>query len=190
MLPQKQAYTVAQVQEILRLISFSLNAEEHFYIVMEYAELLSPSSGHVLLKSLEEPPRGYHFILLTESIEALLPTIVSRCLVQDLSGHGQTERWARLLSFFCGKDAPDCKAFDKECERELPPEYETRKLVESLIAYWLERYHCCVKKNYSEQAAQAYRVLKILEDALTVMPMPGSAKLFWRTLFLKIAFLT
>lgn len=185
MLPHKQTYTVAQIQHVVHLLSFSLDPHEHFYIVIEHAELLSLNSAHVLLKSLEEPPPGYHFILLTESLEALLPTIVSRCVIQQVY-EPKLEEWSHFLSFFYGQEQLDYRSFDKECERGLPPEYETRKLLESLMAYWLSKYHSLVKDGSDVLYVQA--VLRILEEALKVMPMPGSAKLFWRTLFLKIAF--
>jgi len=44
------------------------------------AEELSISAANALLKTLEEPHRGTHFILLTEKVDRLLPTILSRTL--------------------------------------------------------------------------------------------------------------
>ena len=51
----------------------------HRWIVVEEAHRLNESSGNILLKTLEEPPAGAHFILVTHRPEALLQTIRSRC---------------------------------------------------------------------------------------------------------------
>ncbi|HVT13959.1 MAG TPA: hypothetical protein VHE55_16975 [Fimbriimonadaceae bacterium] len=44
------------------------------------AERLNPRAANSLLKTLEEPPPYARFILLTESVGAILPTVLSRCL--------------------------------------------------------------------------------------------------------------
>jgi DNA polymerase-3 subunit delta' len=51
----------------------------HRWILVEEAHRLNESSGNILLKTLEEPPEGTHFILVTHRPEALLQTIRSRC---------------------------------------------------------------------------------------------------------------
>ena len=42
-----------------------------------------PEAANKLLKSLEEPPAHVHFILVTDRLERVLPTIVSRCQVVE-----------------------------------------------------------------------------------------------------------
>jgi DNA polymerase III subunit delta' len=49
-------------------------------IIVRRAEELSVSAANALLKTLEEPTRGTHFILLTSQPDVLLPTIRSRTL--------------------------------------------------------------------------------------------------------------
>lgn len=53
-------------------------------IVLEDAHLLTPEAQNALLKVLEEPPANTHIILSTETKEALLPTIISRCQIIEL----------------------------------------------------------------------------------------------------------
>ncbi len=48
-------------------------------VVIERAEKMNAPAQNALLKTLEEPLAGTVFLLLTESPELLLPTIVSRC---------------------------------------------------------------------------------------------------------------
>jgi len=53
-------------------------------IIFEDAQLLTTEAQNALLKVLEEPPAHTHIILGTETSEALLPTILSRCNVIEL----------------------------------------------------------------------------------------------------------
>lgn len=48
-------------------------------ILIQHAESLGEAAANAILKTLEEPPASCHFILLTDSIDSLLPTITSRC---------------------------------------------------------------------------------------------------------------
>lgn len=53
------------------------------YIVQE-AEKMTPQAQNALLKTLEEPPAYAVFILLVNTMESMLPTIVSRCVVLNM----------------------------------------------------------------------------------------------------------
>lgn len=49
-------------------------------VIFDPAEALGEPSYNALLKSLEEPRPGVHFVMLATGLDALLPTILSRCL--------------------------------------------------------------------------------------------------------------
>jgi DNA polymerase III subunit delta' len=48
-------------------------------ILIAPAEAMHPSASNALLKILEEPPQGTHFLLVTHRPDRLLPTLRSRC---------------------------------------------------------------------------------------------------------------
>src|SRR5207247_1969225 len=48
-------------------------------VLFDDADALVPAAQHALLKTLEEPPAGSIFILVTARPDALLPTVRSRC---------------------------------------------------------------------------------------------------------------
>ncbi len=52
--------------------------------IMNEAEKMTPQAQNALLKTLEEPPAYGVILLLTTSLEAMLPTILSRCVVLDM----------------------------------------------------------------------------------------------------------
>lgn len=53
--------------------------------ILNRAEKMTEQAANALLKTLEEPAGGTVFILLTSTVSALLPTIVSRCQVVTFS---------------------------------------------------------------------------------------------------------
>lgn len=53
------------------------------YIVNE-AEKMTPQAQNAILKTLEEPPEYAVILLLTSNVNALLPTILSRCVVLNM----------------------------------------------------------------------------------------------------------
>ena len=66
----------------------------HRWILIEEAHRLNESSGNILLKTLEEPPAGAHFILVTHRPEALLQTLRSRCERIPFAPLVPEEAWA------------------------------------------------------------------------------------------------
>ncbi len=64
-------------------------------VVMHPAERLNPIAGNAFLKTLEEPPGGARFLLTTSDVEALLPTLRSRCqsFVLSLPGEADAAAW-------------------------------------------------------------------------------------------------
>lgn len=75
----------------------------HRWILVEEAHRLNESSGNILLKTLEEPPPGTHFILVTHRPEALLPTIRSRCERIPFAPLPPEEAWTVALSHGWGE---------------------------------------------------------------------------------------
>jgi DNA polymerase III subunit delta' len=70
---------VAQVEPILADLSLKPFAAGRRVWVIPEVEYLHPAAANKLLKTIEEPPRHVHFLLVTDRLEAVLPTIVSRC---------------------------------------------------------------------------------------------------------------
>ncbi|MBO9998893.1 MAG: DNA polymerase III subunit delta' [Cyanobacteria bacterium SID2] len=67
-----------QIREIGRFLSRPPLEAPRQVIVLEQAETMAEAAANGLLKTLEEPGRAT-LILIAPSIEALLPTLVSRC---------------------------------------------------------------------------------------------------------------
>lgn len=67
-----------QIREIAQFLSRPPLEAERSIVVIEQAETMPEPAANALLKTLEEPGRAT-IILMAPSVEAILPTLVSRC---------------------------------------------------------------------------------------------------------------
>lgn len=79
--PEKRDIRIDTIRSIERFIRLRPLEAPYKVILIERAEKMNLEAGNALLKSLEEPPGYVIFILLTENLLKLLPTIISRSQV-------------------------------------------------------------------------------------------------------------
>lgn len=183
--PQK-GYTLDDLDGVTRAISFALDPDEHHFFVLENADALSPACANSLLKSVEEPPAGYHFIFLCERPDGILPTIRSRSTLIRLAHATVSCSQLEILSYFqeCG-NYEGYAHFVRALETAAVTERECADIVDALINAWSERYKEAIVQHNEELAAQARHALALLRTSLSHQLMPGSAKLFLKNLFLQ-----
>ena len=76
--PSKEI-VINQVRSIAEFMTLSTHRQGARVILLYPAETMNVAAANALLKSLEEPGPNTVFILVSNSIEALLPTLISRC---------------------------------------------------------------------------------------------------------------
>lgn len=175
-------YTLKQLEPLFHVISFALDPGQKHIIIIERADLLTTACANSLLKSLEEPPEGYHFILLAPRTEGILPTISSRCVKDELASAPSSAH--RLLSYFTKLDISLAAELMKEIEKERVPEHEVAYLLDGCMVYWHARLTQAIAEGDARGIQKATVVSDIIEQAREKMPMPGSSKLFLKNLFL------
>jgi len=185
LMPEKQ-YALEDLKPIFSTIAFALEPEQHYFFVIQNADLLTTNCANALLKSLEEPPAGYHFILLAQRLEYILPTIKSRCLIQTVGNGDQPIAQSALMPYFITTAFQDPLAFTKELEAANPNEWESLTLLDELLAYWASVYKKQIIAKNTAGQEQAQRMMQHLKRAMLAPPMPGSSKLFWKNFFLQI----
>jgi DNA polymerase-3 subunit delta' len=80
--PEGNVLTVEMVSEIQRSMSFVVQAEGFKISIIKETHLMREDAASRFLKTLEDPPDERSiFILLTDDLAAMLPTIVSRCML-------------------------------------------------------------------------------------------------------------
>jgi DNA polymerase-3 subunit delta' len=76
---------IKQIQELADLIGVSAHRGGMRVVVLAPAETLNPASANALLKMLEEPPPATRFVLVSDALDDVLPTIRSRCVLQRVA---------------------------------------------------------------------------------------------------------
>ena len=103
--PKKSKSTKAPSKEIkieqIRALADFMNISTHRQglrvVVLYPAEALNNPASNALLKTLEEPPPGTVFLLSSNSLDRLLPTILSRCrkFALPMPDSGQALAWLK-----------------------------------------------------------------------------------------------
>ena len=70
---------IEQIRQLADFMNISTHRQGLRVIVLYPAESLNMPASNALLKTLEEPPPGTVFLLSSNSLDRLLPTILSRC---------------------------------------------------------------------------------------------------------------
>lgn len=86
--------TVEQMREIEKVIYQRASAGERKVAVIYDADRLGVEASNAFLKTLEEPPEGTHLLLVSGFPEAILPTILSRCVEIALRSEGEEHEWS------------------------------------------------------------------------------------------------
>ena len=77
----KRNIPIDEVRAMQRRLTTRPTLGERRVVIVDPADDLETNASNALLKSLEEPPRGTFFLLVSHRIGRLLPTIRSRCRV-------------------------------------------------------------------------------------------------------------
>ena len=82
--PEGDAIKVDQVRALLHTLTLAPVESRHRVAIIDQAHLMSDGGKNAILKTLEEPNPSVVMILTAPTIDAVLPTISSRCQVMNL----------------------------------------------------------------------------------------------------------
>jgi hypothetical protein len=181
-------YTLAALESVFKTIPFKLDTHEHLFFVLEHADTLSLSCANKLLKSLEEPPAGYHFILLASCQEAILPTVRSRCVIYRYTDESVYEH--PLIRYFVDYTKTTAVQFTKELDALKVTEHDYTQVLDTLHNHMLQEYKKALMTDTNNQVVYLEKKLALLQEARALQPMPGSAKIFFKNLFLRFLHLS
>jgi DNA polymerase III subunit delta' len=89
---------IDQVRALADFMNISTHRQGMRVILLYPAEALNTAAANALLKTLEEPPPDTVFLLVSNSLDRLLPTILSRCRKFALTMPRQEEALAWLVN--------------------------------------------------------------------------------------------
>lgn len=183
--PEKN-YTVDDLEVVFDKIKFALDDDEHFYFVLAKADALTDATANRLLKILEEPPRGYHFLLLAQNEELLLPTIKSRCTLEHLANQSLIQHIPPLLKMFMQPARPDPLVFESELKAADLDDRTSILLFEQLVAHYQEKFIHSAATGADH--ADLEQLIEYLLDTSKRLPQSGSSTIFWKRLYLTFPF--
>jgi len=88
---------IEQIRNLADFMNISTHRQGLRVVVVYPAEALNTPASNALLKTLEEPPPGTVFLLSSNSLDRLLPTILSRCrkFALPMPDHAQAAAWLK-----------------------------------------------------------------------------------------------
>jgi DNA polymerase-3 subunit delta' len=88
---------IEQIRNLADFMNISTHRQGLRVVVVYPAEALNTPASNALLKTLEEPPPGTVFLLSSNSLDRLLPTILSRCrkFALPMPDHEQAAAWLK-----------------------------------------------------------------------------------------------
>lgn len=91
---------IEQIRALADFMNISTHRRGVRVVVLYPAEALNTPASNALLKTLEEPPPGTVFLLASNSLDRLLPTILSRCrkFALPLPAHADALAWLQAHS--------------------------------------------------------------------------------------------
>lgn len=101
---------IEQIRALSDFMNISTHRQGLRVVVLYPAEALNVPASNALLKTLEEPPPGTVFLLSSNSLDRLLPTILSRCRKFALP----TPSHAEALAWLNGQGVADADSWLRE----------------------------------------------------------------------------
>jgi DNA polymerase III delta prime subunit len=175
-------YTLESIEPIKEITRLMLDPGEQLFFIIPDAQMLFPSAANALLKTIEEPHAGYHFILHAPHSDSVMPTIVSRSIIFQLQTTDLTSRHQVLLDHFSLKKKVEAPHFFKEIETSHITEQESSFLLGQITQSLIQTLENTGEPEIKRQIADQLNIL--LEQSI-YLPKSGGAKLFWKNLFLQ-----
>ena len=176
-------YTKDALVPIFEKIQFALDVQEHQFFILERTEDLSTACANSLLKMVEEPPHGYHFIFLSKALELVIETIRSRCLAIRCTQEESHGTPMKLFTHFVTKN-PDPIVFLKDVQASKITETECVELLTHLTKIHSAQYNEAYADDTPTKNLE--KILAILHAHLAQPPMPASAALYLKNLYLQL----
>jgi DNA polymerase-3 subunit delta' len=203
---------IEQIREITHFLARPPLKSPRLVVVIEYAEKMSEATANALLKTLEEPGQGT-IILIAPGVDAILPTLTSRCqripfsrlseanlhLVLQRSGYEEILQYPELLQLAQGSPGKAIANWKKlqELPRDLIPklkELPQNQLKALLLAQEItQRVELDTQLWLVDYLQYLYwekqlntKIVKHLEKARLALHSYVQPRLVWECLFLSI----
>jgi len=176
---EKSVITIEQVRNVLERLKLKTSKPQ--YILIQPADKMQTEAANAFLKNLEEPTENIHFVLITENIAKILPTICSRSalyfmksiesLESKIDADEETKSISRNLLMAKGQELIDvAEKIAKKKDREYTLNVLSIAIKMSYKAYFMNGKNIFLKKipklldAYDSIAANGHIKLHLIAD--------------------------
>lgn len=182
-MPTKGAYKRSDLQDLFAMVYRSCAENEIIFYIFPLAHQLNAACANSLLKLMEEPPTGVHFLLFAPASHLVLPTIVSRSVITT-AGENFALDYALLLPHFCQLTAIDAVRVTQAIDDAALDDQQVILFLHALETHWRVQYRAAMTSDNHDTATYAERMERVIAFSYQRLPVTGSTKLFLRNLFL------
>lgn len=184
-LEPENTYTLDQIDHIISSVQFKLDQSEKRFFIFTHSEELTPACCNRLLKTVEEPNQGYHFIFMTNRPDEILPTLRSRCIIKSFATQAVQHQYQEILQPFQDFNCNNPLQFMKTIDKLQIKESTTKEIIDLLIEYFYLKLKTSIQQNSDKNESLKYLdSIIICKNSLKQLPLPGSNKLFWKNMYL------
>lgn len=129
--------------------------------IIDDAQTMNAASANALLKTLEEPPPGSILFLLTPSVDAMLPTIRSRCQPVTFAPLPDDDLAALIMSLGMSTDPEDVRQITALAEGSL---VTAQQLLHPVLRELRQRLFTALGQSELDPFATTSQVLSTLDE--------------------------
>jgi len=179
-------YKREDLTDLFSTIALSLEQGQEYFFIIQKADCLPAACFNSLLKSIEEPPPGYHFIFFAQRANDVAATIRSRCIVRQCAESIPQLLTHPLASLFVGVRRIPPYEFLQILDQSDLNEQITIELLDELLGHWLAQCKQAIAEKNHALAKQSELMISLIKAALEEPPMSGSSSLFWKQFFMSV----
>ena len=163
--PEGESVKIDDIRKFKQELSFSSYDSKKRYFIFFNADSTTLQAQNALLKSIEEPPINTQIVLLTSTLDKLIPTIISRCQVVSLKETETQKNQSEVEEAY--QKILNSKHYELI---ELAGTYKERKdaliFLNSLLNYLNSQLH---NENSKQNKIKLAKHLKILLEAIDLL---------------------
>lgn len=183
-LEPENSYTLEQIDSVIESVQFLLDSKEKRFFIFTTAHELTSACCNRLLKTIEEPHAGYHFIFISHRPQELLPTLISRCFTQNFKAQNSEHIFHEILQPFINGSLNNPVQFMKLIDKQNIKESSTKEVVDLLFQHFYEKLKESILHSDEISQTKYLNLIIILKKSLLQLPIQGSHKIFWKNLYL------
>lgn len=184
-LEPNESYSINQIDDIIIATQFKLDHNEKRFFIFTQAQELTSTCCNRLLKTIEEPHPGYHFIFMTHRPQDLLPTLKSRCFTQTFTTQSAGEQYHEIVQPFKELKLNNPVQFMRLIDKQSIKESATKEIIDLLFEHFCQKLKVTAQDSSKATETNQYLdILLILKRALLQLPVQGSSKIFWKNFYI------